>query len=197
MYLKSILAVLLAAMISLGTGCSRKSDSGKPSGRSDGGKAADKSADAAGDKAADAKADAAATKFDQVKPGMTIEQVTQIMGAPTHQIAGPDAVQYHWQKGSANFMVLFKDGKVISTVSGSDRRADAAGKAKDFGKIKVGMTRDEVVGILGHPTTEGGSGDSAGKTGVAHWVDDKTNLTVGFKDGKVIVVNIQNDTEGE
>jgi hypothetical protein len=57
-------------------------------------------------------------KFDQIRPGMTVAQVTAILGEPTESssvdIAGTSGTASTWKKGNATLTVQFVNGKVVA-----------------------------------------------------------------------------------
>jgi hypothetical protein len=57
----------------------------------------------------------------------------------------------------------------------------------NFDKIEDGMTRKEVVDILGEPTDSGSVGFGGLSGGMAKWEDDDgTVITIQFVNGKVV-----------
>lgn len=143
--------------------------------------------------AAEQKAAEAGDAFDKVKPGMSIDEATAIMGAPKAQFATGEMTQYHWEKGPAQFVVQFKDGKVFQKIYSSDRSGSpATGISKNFGKIRVGMTREEAIKILGRPAQESSALDGSNNAGTQHWEDGKASLTVLYQNGKVIMATVDN-----
>ncbi len=197
MTIRNILVLTLAGMLVLG-GCSKaKNSSDKSSSDAQGRKAQVKDDSAvvkADDPKAEAKAAEASAGFDKVAAGMSIDEVTSIMGSPKTQVSMGEITQYHWEKGPAQVIVQFKDGKVFNKVYSADRSGSSAGAGKkvDFAKVKVGMMRDEVVKILGRPMQESGGLDGANNAGSMHWEDGKASLTVTYQNGKVLFAAVNN-----
>ncbi len=200
MVMKNLIALALTGMLLVG-GCgkgkdsSNKNDGGKPSDQAKGNgtkTGGDSSAVKSIDPKSEAKAAEAGAAFDKVNTGMSVDEVTAIMGPPKAQFSTGEIAQYHWEKGPANFVVQFKDGKVFHKVYAADRSGSSAGtgKKKDFARIKVGMTPDEVVKILGRPTQESSGMDGAFNGGTQHWEDGKASLTVVYQNGKVMAVSV-------
>ena len=59
--------------------------------------------------------------YDQVKEGMTLEQVEAVLGKGTRQAAGPeydgvlgDVTAYRWEQNGKSITATFVDGKVDS-----------------------------------------------------------------------------------
>jgi outer membrane protein assembly factor BamE (lipoprotein component of BamABCDE complex) len=96
-------------------------------------------------------------------------------------------------KGDSNGEKAGNDGDRsggASATAGSGSEAKSSGGAMaTVGKVKMGMTRDEVVTILGEPTTQ--AGFNADGMNIVHctWETDDGVVNVQFHDGKAAVVH--------
>lgn len=145
----------------------------------------------------------------EVKPGMTYEEVRQILGNPGVVIAGTDQqnLVYRWSHTGQSFMGRFEDGKLIRK---NIYNADASGETLDeetlqfdrelIDMIQPGMSFEEVLMIIGmdaQPLTSSSDGVQLYK-----WTDDHgSSITARFenqvlkrKSGMIVDTNASQTT---
>ena len=184
-----VVAVVVLGVLSLVVaGCSKKQPAGSGTGTERGGPG---SGTATG--SSDAPAATAPAKVGQVKTGMTLEQVTAILGEPTTQFAadaqGKQILQCVWETDGATYSVQFHDGKAAviheGTEGGARSAADGARVKTSFSKVRPGMTEAEVDALLGPPTKSGGTAGQGMSMTVKTWEVGESTYTVSFMNGKV------------
>lgn len=194
--------MVVAAVAMVVSGCSSKgkpADSPKNDGQGE--KTPQASSDSsAGDSAESeptaAKADTAkAVKLaGEIRQGMTLDEVTAILGDPKSQFSageGDQAVlQCAWEKDGVTSVVHFQDDKVVAVFHGTDSSVqspvDAARVKKNFSRVRTGMSEDEVLKLLGAPTNSGGFAAGEGQgSATKTWEVDEVTYGVIFLNGKV------------
>ncbi|WP_316568842.1 DUF3862 domain-containing protein [Neobacillus sp. YIM B06451] len=98
-------------------------------------------------------------KFEQIKDGMTYEEVVKIVGAEGKVISetGDKGSQYHtvmYEFDTDGFMsnasMMFQGGKLINKAQfGLGEKSDVEISLEEFNKLQNGMTLEEVVAIVG------------------------------------------------
>jgi len=191
-----MVTLMLAGLALVAAGCSKdkaaSSGGQKKQSASEGGSAAPAAAPAA----------PASAPTGEVQVGMTLEQVTKILGEPTSQYAtsadGKEILQCVWEKGGTTRSVQFHDGKAAFIHEGTERAAADAGSGarvkQNFSKVKTGMSEAEVVKLLGSPTSSGSAAGGEMSIVVKTWQVGDSTYTVSFMNGKVQMTHRQ---EGE
>jgi outer membrane protein assembly factor BamE (lipoprotein component of BamABCDE complex) len=145
---------------------------------------------------------------DKIKVGMTKAEVETIVGIgevkPEAEMKDFDGTVMVWQDFRGGMLMIgFIDDKVAaapiwkSAEAAAKDAAEAAAKITktNFDKIKVGMTKAQVEGILGQgkAKTKATIPDFSGK--VIVWDGVAGSVTIGFMDDKVAVAPIWRDSQ--
>lgn len=131
-------------------------------------------------------------RINQIKEGMSYEDITQMVGAPSVILSshGSGALIYKWAQDGTNMLCKFEDGKLVrKTVLGGKEGEDQKEKTEitsgQYAEIKEGMTLDEVMAIL---NIEGKmvNGDKLDVT-MYRWADDNgSSFITRFENGKLV-----------
>lgn len=195
----TVAMVVLAALVLAVGGCSKDKSGG--SGDSGGGKERTTSGGESTKPVApkvDSPAKQPAVSGELVRTGMTMDEVTKVLGEPTSQFGaeadGKEVMTCVWEKGNTVYTVQFHDGKVMAVHTGTDSSGEpAAGGAevkKNFSKVRIGMSEAEVVKLLGPPTQSGSTAGEGEMTFVVKvWEVGESTYTVSFLNGKVQVTH--------
>jgi outer membrane protein assembly factor BamE (lipoprotein component of BamABCDE complex) len=134
---------------------------------------------------------AAAEKFSRIVPGMTAQQVTEIMGPAdgtfSHKEGKEDYQVMRWHTKQGEYVVQFKDSKVFASHAQNkqDASAENARLSSNWSKVQAGMTLAQVKDLLGTPSNQM---DMNGIQAL-HYEDKNAEYVVQFKDGKVIMTH--------
>jgi hypothetical protein len=185
--------MIVAALVLVGAGCSKgktgDADSGKSSGDTEQGSTAKGSSSTGGS----STGGQGAKLGGDIRQGMSFDDVVAKLGDPTAQYGanadGKELLQCVWEKDGTTVMVQFHDNKVFAVHrgAGSDEAnpVDAAQVKKNFSKVRIGMSEDEVIGLLGTPTNSTGWGDGNQSSATKTWEVDGMTYGVVFVNGKV------------
>lgn len=135
-------------------------------------------------------------KFNQIKNGMTYDEVKEIIGVDgtnisESELGGIKTVMYQWtvENGIGNVTITFQDDKVINkTQIGVSEGSDVTVTAEMYEKISTGMTYDEVKEIFGGDGALISDSEIAGSSSQMYQWDGSSlgaNCTISFSDGKV------------
>ncbi len=132
----------------------------------------------------------------QVQEGMTMQEISEVIGQPTVLIAGArgNNAVYRWNEKGMSFLARFEDGR-LSRKTVIDPENDRP-KVSDedmvvdrelFEQVREGMTLQEVLEVLGaegQPLTE----PTDEKTvAIYRWSDGQgSSVTARFEDGKLV-----------
>lgn len=132
----------------------------------------------------------------QVREGMTMQEISEVIGQPTVLIAGArgNNAVYRWNEKGMSFLARFEDGR-LSRKTLIDPEQDRP-KVSDedlvvdqemFERVREGMTLQEVLDVLGaegQPLTE----STEEKTvAIYRWSDGQgSSVTARFEDGKLV-----------
>ena len=187
--MRNLTALVLAGLLVVwSAGCGGKDKDQKKGGGSSQGESAN---DGAGspEKAAPPMA-GLPTAIEGVKIGMSIEEVEKVLGRPkdmTMTQQGDKAIAVHrYVKGEREMVVMFDDGKVMTAHQGGKGGGDEPTKdspllGAKFGKVKTGMSADEVLKLLGTPANQTGQGNMM----TYQWRDAKAEYVIIFVNNKV------------
>ena len=132
----------------------------------------------------------------QVREGMTMQEISEVIGQPTVLIAGArgNNAVYRWNEKGMSFLARFEDGR-LSRKTVIDPENDRP-KVSDedmvvdrelFEQVREGMTLQEVLEVLGaegQPLTESADGKSVA---IYRWSDGRgSSVTARFEDGKLV-----------
>ena len=137
-----------------------------------------------------------------VEIGMSIEEVEKVLGRPkdiTMTRQGDKTITIQtYVKGEREMVVMFDDGKVMTTHQGATGGGDEPTKdspllGAKFSKVKTGMSADEVLKLLGTPANQTGQGNMM----TYHWRDAKAEYVVLFVNNKVQTMHRANRSDDE
>ncbi len=183
---------IVATLALMGAGCSKGKngdvDAGKSSGNTEQGstsKGSSSTGGVAGNQGAKLAGD--------IRQGMSFDDVVAKLGDPTAQHGatadGKELLQCLWEKDGTTILVQFHDNKVFHVQHGSDSGesspVDAEKVKKNFSKVRIGMSEDEVVNLLGTPTNAAGWGEGNQSSATKTWEVDGVTYAVVFLNGKV------------
>jgi hypothetical protein len=110
-------------------------------------------------------------------------------GIPGVEIKMPKITVKVWEEGDTQYVVVFKDDKMMSKNSGTKKElkkedkksgeGDSKVSKANFDKIKEGMKKSEVEEILGAGKAKVDGGN------VYVWTDGSKSITITFKNDKV------------
>lgn len=129
-----------------------------------------------------------------IKSGMSYEEVRELLGNPGMVIAGTDQSNqvYRWSSSGLSFMGRFENGKLIRKNIISPEYGDQAPDSTTlqfdrdlFEMVQPGMNLEEVLTIIGMDAQPLTSGDASIK--IYKWTDDNgSSITARFENGVLI-----------
>ena len=129
-----------------------------------------------------------------IKSGMSYDEVRELLGNPGMVIAGTDQSNqvYRWSSSGLSFMGRFENGKLIRKNIISPEYGDQAPDSTTlqfdrdlFDMVQPGMSLEEVLTIIGMDAQPLTTGDAAIK--IYKWTDDKgSSITARFEEDVLI-----------
>jgi hypothetical protein len=131
--------------------------------------------------------------YDHLHTGMTIDEVTAVLGEPAGErkaTPGPHVRTLGWKHGDDMVVVTFEHGKLVSrsaTFRPGEQRTAATISTATFGKLRSGMSFDEVKQVLGAPAREetGALALSNTRFRMVYWERGFDNVSLRFSDDRL------------